>query len=97
MDSVLLRALGPEILGIGILEAGLRLYGSGFEIIVTRGAATGEQQGKRQDAKQKPTHKCSVVMMDLPHSLTFENTRPAEGITPFSNINVKKWLFTSEL
>jgi len=36
-------------------------------------------------------------MMDLPHSLTFENTRPAEGMTLFSDINVKKSLFTSEL
>jgi hypothetical protein len=93
----LLRTLGAEILRIGILEVGLRLYGSGLEIIVTRGAATGEQQGKRHDAKQKPTHECPVVMMDLPHSLTFEYTRPAEGITLFSNINVKNWLFTSEL
>jgi len=56
VDCVLLRALGAEILRIGILEAGLRLYGSGLELIVTRGAATGEQQGKRHDAKQKPTH-----------------------------------------
>lgn len=55
VDLVLLRMLRTEILRIGILEARLRLDRRRFEIVITGGAAAGQQdgQGKTQNKSRR--------------------------------------------